>query len=430
MGTFHACQLGVIVLLARCTPPEVLGQVEFSLAVSAPLIVLLSFELRGALVADAAEEFTFGTYRALRRLTTAVASAVLLALTLWQLAVAPHWWFGLLLAGMAGGKLVLALVEVNWGLFQKRERLDLMAASAALRGAVLLLPFVVLVPLVARSVKQGQLDPAAAGAGAAAASLLYVLSSVLLFLLFDERQVAARADHATGWTWHSVRALLRRTFPLGLVLLFVHTCDSLPALFINAQPDGKAALGHFSALARLTLAGNLLIFHTANAAANRLARSYQTNLASFLRLTLRLLGIAVAVGAALIAGAWLAGAWVLRVLYGSAYAAYFDEFRVIILAQGLTLLTVTFGVLLTQMRLFWLQVPAQFLVLLATAAAALWLIPGSAAPVRGGAYTILVRALVHLALYGACLGCGILLRDRVLAGRVNLAPEPPIVLAE
>jgi O-antigen/teichoic acid export membrane protein len=421
MSAFYGCQLAVIVLLAKFAPPYVLGQVEFSLAVATPVVLFCSLELRGAFVADAADEFTYGTYRKLRDLMMGLAGAVLLAFAAWEAVTERNWSYTVILIGMCGSRIVLSLAEMAWGLFQRRERLDLMAASAAQRGAAMLVSYAVFVPLFAYLARRGLIADGHGAEGAAWAIMAYVAASGAILLFFDHRQVASRADFDPSWTWGDVWKLARRTLPLGIVLLLLHLSNSIPIYVIEHQPDGMAALGHYGALEKLTTAGNILIFQLAYAAANRLSRYYQLDFSSFLSLSGKLLGLAMALGLALVLGAVFFGNFVLNALYRAEYAEFLPEFMIIILAQTLMLLTIVFGVMTTQMRLFWLQVPAQLAVLACTTIAALLLIPSAENLVRGGAWTVLVRASVHLSLYAACVVFGIVFRARVLANRVNLA---------
>ena len=424
MGTFQACQFGAIVLLAKYAPSDVLGQVRLSLAIATPVIMFCSLELRGALVADAAHEFTFGTYRRLRSITMMIAAAVLLAVAVWEAVREQNLAYTIILAGMCASKIVFSLAEIGWGLFQKRERLDLMAVSVGLRGVAMIAAFGVFVPLYAYLSRTGAVGPTRVADGAALAITLYVIVSAALLFGFDRRRISARADYDPAWSWADVRRLARRTFPLGLVLLILHLCNSVPELILAQQAQGKAALGYFGALATITLAGSLLIFQSANAAANRLANYYQTHLASFLWLAAKLLGLAVAVGALSLAVAFGIGRWLLLIVFRADYAEYHAEFIIIVVAASLALLTNVFGVLTTQMRLFWLQVPAQGIVLVSTLIAALVLIPGAENLVRAGAWTLLIRAAVHVTLYAICVVIGILLRPRILASRVSLPQQP------
>jgi O-antigen/teichoic acid export membrane protein len=424
MSAFYACQLAAIVLLAKFAPSYVLGQVEFSLAVATPVVLFCSLELRGAFVADAANEFTYGTYRKLRDLMMGLAGAVLLGFAAWEALTDQNWSYTVILIGMCGSRIMLSLAEMAWGLFQRRERLDLMAASAAQRGAAILVSYAVFVPLFAYLAQHGLISGDNGAQGAAWAIIAYVIASGAILLLFDRRQVAAQADFDPGWTWSDVWKLARRTLPLGIALLVLHLSNSIPIYVIERQPGGMAALGHYGALEKLTTAGNILVFQLANAAANRLSRYYQLDFSSFLSLAGKLLGVAMLLGLALVLSAALFGHFVLNALYRAEYAEFLPEFMIIILAQSLMLLTVVFGVMTTQMRLFWLQVPAQLAVLACTTIAALLLIPSAENLVRGGAWTVLVRASVHVSLYAACVVFGIAFRHRVLANRVNLSTTP------
>jgi hypothetical protein len=128
------------------------------------------------------------------------------------------------------------------------------------------------------------------------------------------------------------------------------------------------------------------------------------------------------------------GGWLLRVLYRPQYAGYEHELQIVIVAQTLALLTNVFGVLVLQMRLFWVQVPAQLVVLGATAAATAALLPGAPDLVRGGAWVLLIRSGVHAAVYAGCVLLGLLLRPRLLqqrpAGRVPTPSAGPESLEE
>ncbi len=423
---FHACQLGVLVLLAKCAGPEIQGQYLLGMALVAPIVLFFGLELRGALVSDAGNQFTFGTYRTLRNIALAVAGLALATVLLWQGRTEHRPASLLILAGVFAARLVWAWADIGWGVFQRRERLDLLAASVVLRGTTLLLPFAVLLPLCAWIDRA----PTPSGAGrcasaAAAGAILGALGAAAALWFFDRPRVARssapQSAWGPSWTGSAVWALARQTFPLGVVALVINLCDNYPRLLFDRLPDGKAQLGYFGALAYVTLAGNLVILQAAAAAANRLAIYYQTDRQAFLRLGAWLTGLALAVGGVVLLGAWFFGAWILRWLYTAEYAQYEREFRIIVGAHCLALLTNVFGAATTQMRLFWVQVPVQILTLTATIIAANLLIPAS--PVRGAAYTALVRAAVQLVLYAGCLSLG-LLWHRAPAVNAPIVPAP------
>ena len=415
-AAYNGCQLGVLVLLAKFASPEVQGQYIFGLAIATPILLLLGFELRGALVADTHNEFSFGTYRALRNTTTAAGGLILAVLVGWLLASGESLALTLLLAGVFGTRICWSLAEVGWGGFQRRERLDLLALSVTLRGLALILPFAALLMLPQQI---GILSDASPANRAAAAACLAGGGALLVLIIFDRPRMRSGTLWNQSWSPSGLRALAWQTLPLGLVALIVNLCDTFPRLFIEGQPDGKAHLGYFGALAYITQVGNLVMIQAATAAANRLANHYRNDLGAFLGLGTKLLGLAALLGVGVLAIAFPLGGWLLRVLYTADYARFEAEFRLIVVAHCLALFTNVLGVATTQMRLFWLQVPAQVITLLTTIGAALLLIPGD--PLRGAAYTVLVRSGVQFVLYVGCVTVGLIGRRSLLRREVDRA---------
>ncbi len=411
-GVFHLCQLGVVVLLTKFSTPELTGQYFFALAVATPVVLLLGLELRGALVSDVAGHFTVGAYLALRTRMIALAGALLLVVAAWRALVDPRPAAVLILAGVFAARSAWSLAEVGWGTFQRRERLDLLAAAYVLRGVAALLPFAILLPLFAPHAGQ---RPQRAANAVALAVALHALGFVLVYYLFDRPRVFDPRQWDLSWSPPALRRLAVQTLPLGLVALFINLCDSFPRWVFESGrvPDGPAQLGYFGALAYLTLVGNLIVIQASTAAANRLSLYYQRDLGAFLRLGVRLLTLALAIGAGVLVFALLYGRWILGVLYTADYARFETEFHIIVLAHCLALLTNVLGAATTQMRIFWVQVPIQLVTLAVTVVAAVLLIPG-AHPVLGAAQTALIRAGTQLALYAGCAVLGVMVRDRIL----------------
>lgn len=417
----------MLILLAKLASPEIQGQYLLSVAIAMPVILFCGLELRGAFVADAGNQFSFGCYRALRSRMLIPAGALLAAVLAWQALTEQHSAFVWISAGVFVAHLAWMHAEVGWGTFQRRERLDLFAAAFALRGAALLLPYAVLVGAGAWLAHAGRMDPARLADAAGGAALLSGLGFLLVYRRFDRPNVIDSRLWDLSHTRAAVRALAVHTFPLGLVALTVNLCGNFPRWLFESDrvPDGKTQLGYFGSLAFITLAGNLVLLQAGNTAAHRLARTYQQDFAAFLRLLGRLCGLALLVGVLVLSVAALAGEWLLRILYTPDYARFHAEFVIIVAAQVPALLTIVFGITTTQMRLFWLQVPAQVLTLGCTVLAGLWLIPGPT-PVHGAALTIAVRSAAQFVLYTGCLAYGLAFRQRILQSprRGPTAPFP------
>ena len=149
-----------------------------------------------------------------------------------------------------------------------------------------------------------------------------------------------------------------------------------------AGPEGWADLGYFGAMRVITLGAMFLIVQVSTAAGNRLAIYYQQDVRAFVRLGVKLTGVALAIGGSALAWTWLFGEWFLRVVFTPEHARHHQEFLILMAGQAILLLAAVFGSVTTHMRQFWIQVPVQLSVLLATALAAVLLI-GAENPVRG-----------------------------------------------
>lgn len=413
MGFYSASQFAVTVLLAKFANAEILGHYFLALAISTPIILFFGLELRGVFVADTGNDYTFGTYQRLRSTSLLLAALLLAGFLVSEVLRGTAPAVIAFLAAVFAGKLVWALAEMGWGVFNRRERLDLLGIATVLRGVGLVAPYAIILPVVRR---QFPGDDSALAWGAVLAAALVVINWWFTYSAFDKPARRKRDDLDRRWDWASVRKLAIRTLPMGLVVMTINLADSFPRVVIERTGSAQA-LGFFGAIVALTLIGNLVVVQAANAAANRLSLSYRTSGPHFAQLLLKLIGLALVVGIGMAALLIPFGKTILSALYRPEYAEYITELRIVLLAQIIALLTAVFGITVTQMRMFWLQVPAQLITLGATATAALLLIPGDA--IRGAAATALVRALTQFILYAACILWGILARRNIMAAAID-----------
>src|SRR6202045_2692860 len=69
---YAACPWGIFISIAKLGTPAMLGQFALGLAVSAPVFMLTSLQLRAVLATDARDEYRLAHYFALRILGTAI----------------------------------------------------------------------------------------------------------------------------------------------------------------------------------------------------------------------------------------------------------------------------------------------------------------------------------------------------------------------
>jgi O-antigen/teichoic acid export membrane protein len=414
-GVLNLCRLAVVALLAKFATTEIQGTYTFvSFALAGPVVLFCGLELRAAFVADAGGEFPFGVYRTLRAVGMGIAAVVLLATVLWITRGEPSIVLCWMMLAVCAGRIALHLAEVYWGVYQRRERLDLIAWSNTLRGLTLLAPFVVLLPWLAGQPDSASPDTERLMRIAASAVSVYVVAWLAIWWFFDRAKVARGGDVDLSWSRLAVLKVAKQTLPLGLVFLLINLCETVTQWLIKraAGSEGWVELGYFGAMRMVTLGAMFLITQVNTAAGNRLANYYQKDLRACVRLATKLTGIAVTIGAGFFVAAWLFGAWFLRVVYTPEHARHYPAFVILVLAQAVVLLAAVFGSVTTHMRQFWIQVPVQLSVLVATTIAGLLLIT-PADPVRGGAWTTVVRSGTQVVLYFGCVLIGIRWRERI-----------------
>ncbi len=401
-GLLNGARLVVVMLLAKFCSAEVLGQYNYGLALSGPVVLFCGLELRGVFVADAAGRFPFAAYRKLRSIGLAAAAVILSGLLAWEGSPGKNTALFILLCGAAAARLALYWAEIDWGVYQKHERLDLLGWSNGLRGITALLPFALLLPLGATL---GPVSTSASAWNAAIATWAHALLWWGLALVYDRRNASRLGTPGAPSDASTLSRLAWHALPLGIVSLVVSLCENLPRLVIEAQPDGRRALGYFGAIATIPAAAQFVIVQLGIASSHRLATSYRSDRRAFLRLVLKLLAISAAGAVILLALAELCGEWLLRVAFRPEYAQHLAAFRVLALATSALLCSSILGFVATQMGIFRLQVAAQMAVLIATASCAFTLIPGD--PINGAAWTALARGTVQAILYLACVIYGI-----------------------
>lgn len=371
-GIYSAAQWLMVIVLARSGGAGDVGLYSLGLALTAPLFLLLGFQLRFVQATDAQEQFEFRDYVALRLPSMALGLGVTAALAaLYPHASGPVWWLGV-------AKAFEGMSDVIYGLMQQRERLDWIAQSTLTRG-LLGLTLLAAVYLLTGNLTLATLGVAVAG----------LVTLLLLDLPRGQRLAPGRWQ-----SWPPSRALLRLALPLGVVIGLISLGTNLPRLFVERQL-GSEVLGIYAALSYVTVAGSVFIVALGTALTTRLSQYYaRQNRAAFLRLTLMLMAGAGGVGALLTLLSAVAGAPLLSLLYGPAYAEHAQTFFWLTLAGAAGYLASSLGFAVTAARRFREQLPLFAVVTAALALACWWLIPPYG--LLGAAAASLIGAVVQL----------------------------------
>jgi O-antigen/teichoic acid export membrane protein len=309
-------QLVTLMLLAKLTRPELVGQYALGLAIAVPVITLASLQLRLALVSDIHERTHFGHYLSLRLLTTGLALVIIFATTQilgysWQLSTV------VVMVGIA--QAIEAISDVFYGRMQLHDRMDMICKSMIARSVLSTLGLPVGVYL------SGDLLWGIAGIVVARGIVLFGYDIRRTHELAEQSDWFSRNDALKPrWDSKVQRQLIWFNFPLGIATVLVSLNFTIPRYFVE-HALGERALGIFSAIACMLAAGSMAAVSLGQSAFSRLAKAYGTgNLVQFRSLVAKLLTLGAAMGVCGLIVAKVAGREVLAMLFGPEYAERAD----------------------------------------------------------------------------------------------------------
>lgn len=361
-----------------------LGQFVLGLSIAAPVISFTMLQLRAVLVTDVRGEFSFGDYLGTRILWTLVAMAAIAVAALWLAEDSTTFWVVMLVGLM---KCFDSLSDIVWGLFQSRERMDLMAISLMVKGVLSLAALAVTLWLTHSIV------PASA-----AMAIAWIASFVV-----NDLRCARRLQEKTFGVNDAARAIRPRfrrsavvrltsiSVPLGVVMALISLQTNIPRYFLQVYA-GEEAVGCFGAIVYPMMAGMIVTTALGQSACTRLARSFAEDLPEFQRLLGRLTAFSAALGFVLVVVIYVFGRPLLRVMYGPSFADYHSEFVVVALACGIQLVSSCWGYGMTAARFFRAQVAITVGSCIVTAGAALVLVPRYS--IMGAALAVLATSLI------------------------------------
>ncbi|WP_158591610.1 lipopolysaccharide biosynthesis protein [Deinococcus cavernae] len=340
----------MLILLARLSSPETVGEYSLALAVSAPLYMAANLQLRGVQATDAAARYRPGDYLVLRLLTTALAFGALLMVVQSH---APALRSVMILIGLA--KAFESVSDVLYGRIQAQERMDMIGRSTLAKGPLSLLA-------LWAGFEWGAL-PGVAG--------LLAVSWLALLLLYDLPN-ARRLGNAKEWRlggFSTLWQLFVTALPLGVVMGLVSLGANLPRYSIESVL-GTHALGVFSALAYLMVAFGVPVSAVGQTISPRLAHYFANRQnTAFLQLIGRVTAGVAILGLLIVLGAILVGQPVLALVYGAAYAGQAELFVWLMGAAVVSYAASILGFAMTATQRFTAQVP-----LFAGVTALLWLL--------------------------------------------------------
>lgn len=388
---FAASQWGILVVLTRLGSAAEVGRLSLAATVATPLVVFANLQLRAVFVSDANGRFPFRDYLSVQLLLAPLALVAVVGVGLAGYSGAQV--TAIVLYGI--GRVVDGVGDVFYGLEQKRERMDLMARSLMIRGAVSLVLFAVVYRLT------GSLN---------AALVAWPVAWAVPLMAFDLPRCRALARGEVGggdeegrlrprWRPAAIKAIVWTALPMGVVMLLIQLRNTVPRTMLESA-QGEEALGIFSAMAYLVLVSNTVVMALSQSSIARLARNHADGDARAFRDTVgKLMVVGVALGLAGVAVARWWGGPLITLIYGAEYAVRSDLFVLIMAGGGIMNLGSLLGAPATAMQAFRSQLVIHALNAGLLVAMGRWLIPSHG--MAGAAWTVLAGSAWVTLAYGA-----------------------------
>lgn len=402
---YSIAQWGMLVVLAKLGQAYMVGQWTLAQAICVPIMTLPALGLRGAMVTDARNEYTYGHYIGLR-LVMAVATLIAIV----GIALAARYDAGtatiIILTGISLG--IMSVRDIIVGIMQKHERMDVGGRSQVLLGGLTLGGFAA-VFAVSRSLS-------------AAMAALILVRTAMLFLhdipcsrrIAIAHQAETRSSSLKPVFSYRLLRLCAASLPLGAAMAAGSLQNNIPVYVLDAYHT-KEQTGFYGAMVMILQALTVLVNTAGTATSPRLAKYFLSNRRAFWRLLGQLALLGLIIGAIVILVALFAGESALRIVFTPEYAEYAGDFCWMMVAAATIFLMSFLVFAIVAARGFWSLLVSYSFTMLVTLGVAFWLIPDGGT--HGAVLTRLLSACASLASMGIALV--------IIAKRK--APETPCV---
>jgi O-antigen/teichoic acid export membrane protein len=378
---YGACQWLILVAIARLGNPLMVGTFALAQAITTPVMMFSSLQLRMLQATDSKECFSFGQYLALRYVTTA---AALVAIIVWALVGGHAAGSVVVILIVAAAKSIELLSDVYYALVQRHEEMSRIAKSLIVRGILSLATLGGVLYLTKSLVF---------------ATLAVMLVWLAVFAGYDRRsaQFCGVVSQRPIFEWRPLASMARLGLPLGVTILLSSLNANMPRYFME-HFQGTRSLGLFSALATIQAAGMYVVMALGNAALPRMANSYNDDdWRGFRSILLLFLGIAVVLGLATLIPVLLCGDRIISLVFGREYAGQNQTFIWLAGGAAVSYIASVFGYAATASRQIKLQPVAYSLIAATTAISCYLLVPSYGG--LGAAISICIASTVCFLLY-------------------------------
>lgn len=369
----------LIVIIAKLGSPYDAGVYSLGLAISAPFIMFINFNFRALQSTDLSSKYGFTSFKAIRVLGILFFLFVFLILI-----IISNYSFDVMIVLflIALSKIVESFSDLYYGLFQYKERLDIVSKSTINRGIIgttffgigyyffedLIFALIFMTTIWILNL------------------ILYDLKNSEIFLK-DSSEIIVKDN---------IVKLLRIGFPLGLIASIASLNVNIPRIVIENHLTFQE-LGYFTVIFYLVLVIGKFVTSISSAVLPRMALLYKENKKNVFLKILSMIIIFIAIFSFLIIIlSYYFGSELLEIAYGKEYASYKNLLFLIMIYGLFNYFGVAFEIALNAMKVYryrlFIEVLATLLIIVSSA----FLIPHIG--LNGAAFSLIFSSIFKLIL--------------------------------
>ncbi|MEY0243217.1 lipopolysaccharide biosynthesis protein [Providencia rettgeri] len=338
--SFAFAQWCILIIINKLGTANDVGIFTLSLAILNPLFMLAQGGLRAYIVIDTTNQFYFEVYLKLR-IILSIFSLIISAIYVFN----ESYIYPVLLLGFY--KLIDCVFDIFYGEYQRTDTMKKIAISRSCRAVINVVSFL-LSYLITKSLN--------------AALLSYIISSLIIFLIYDYRKYNFNPRKVNLF---DLKELLILSFPLAITALFISLNTSIPRLFLESK-SGLLELGAFGSFMYIISVAQIIIQSVCQAFTPKIASAYNRgNKEEFIEAAKTLLYFTIFISIIFCIFSIILKKVIFTLIFNKEYILFYDLYDNIILVSPLVFLCLVIGNINTARRRIKYQ-PLIFLLILIT----------------------------------------------------------------
>lgn len=374
---FTLSQFLFIVILARLGNAEQVGIFGLAIAVTGPVFMFFSMQLRTLLATDIDDKRNVNHYIGLA-LFNIILAIVAVIIYLFFLEIKEQ--TILVVSAYCLAKIVQTIFEILYGDMQRREEIHIIGLSNLIKGVVSAVVFGVTFKVTSNLT---------------IATFSIGLSWLLVMLCFDLQYAKTKINIKSvlktyKHNYYVLKKLFLSALPLGFISLLYSLNTNITRYQITDYHN-EELLGYFTAASYLMMAGNTLIGSLGQSYSSKMAR-YSSNKGNFVKLLIKLVLFGLGLGVISTIVILFAGSEIISLVFGEEYSRYAMVFTILIGTTIFRYPSEFMGYATVVTRKYIWEVPLLILTLIVTFSSGLILIPDN--ELIGAAISVLLGSAI------------------------------------